>query len=98
MMTRTDAKILIDLERTYQIRKWGTIEQHPQDIAGYALIAEREVSEAIDGWLKNKPGRNSPLHELLQAAAVCIAALEQHGDFDELAKHSEWPADNGEAA
>lgn len=64
-------------ERTYQDFKWGDIEQHPQDIAGWLLIVRKELEEAEHSWVKGNPDES--LKELLQVVATGIAALEQHG-------------------
>lgn len=69
----------VQREREYQDAKWGTIEEHPQSIAGYLLIIRKELEEAENGWMKNASGRDSALQEILQIAAVAVAALQQHG-------------------
>lgn len=72
----------IRAEREYQDNKWGTIEEHPHDLPGYLLIMRKELEEAENGWMKNSSGRNSALQEILQVAAVAVAALQQHGFED----------------
>jgi hypothetical protein len=69
----------ITAERNYQDNKWGTIAEHPQSIPGYLLIIRKELEEAENGWMKNVRGRDSALAELIQIAAVAVAALQQHG-------------------
>lgn len=66
-------------ERVYQNSKWGTVDEHPQSIAGYLLIMRKELEEAENGWMKNVSGRDSAMAEILQIAAVAVAAMEQHG-------------------
>jgi hypothetical protein len=69
----------INQEREYQDRKWGNIDEHPHSIPGYLLIIRKELEEAEEGWMKNVPGRDSAMSEILQIAAVAVAAMEQHG-------------------
>lgn len=85
-MKLSQAFELIRLEREYQTRKWGSIQDHPHAIPGYLLIAQAELNEAIAGWMKNRAGRNDALAEIVQVAAVCAACLEQHGVFN-VVKH-----------
>lgn len=66
----------ISTELDYQDDKWGSKEQ---SLPGYLLIMKKEIDEAIEGWMKNAPGRNSPLHEIVQVVAVGIQCLEQYG-------------------
>jgi NTP pyrophosphatase (non-canonical NTP hydrolase) len=68
----------VERERSYQDLKWGTIHQHPHDVAGYLLIMQGELDEAIRGWQKGK-GDADALREVLQVIAVGFACLEQHG-------------------
>ena len=64
-------------ERSYQDRKWGSIEKRPHTIAEWILIAEAELEEAKRAWTKDCSDIRA-LEELLQTAAVIFAALEQH--------------------
>lgn len=66
-------------ERDYQDLKWGSIEEKAQSLAGHLLTIQAELDEAKAGWQKNVPGKHAALRELIQVAAVCIAALEQYG-------------------
>jgi hypothetical protein len=77
VLTRQEVFDAINQERSYQDQKWGV--NNPQSLPGFLLIAKGELNEAIDGWIKNRQGRNSPLAELLQVAAVCVAAMERYG-------------------
>lgn len=67
----------IKVEREYQDKKWGS--NKPQSLAGYLLILESELAEAKKGWIKNHSGRNSPLAEIVQIAAVAVSCLERYG-------------------
>jgi hypothetical protein len=64
-------------ELMYQECKWGAGKA--QSLAGYLLIMQREINEAIDGWMKNADGRDAPLAEVVQVAAVAIRCLEEYG-------------------
>lgn len=67
----------INDERQHQINKFGADKQ--QSLAGFLLIIESELEEAKRGWIKDNQGRNSPLHEIVQIAATCVACLEKYG-------------------
>lgn len=67
----------ITLEREYQKKKWGP--NKPQSLAGYMLIVRKELEEAENGWNAGKMDGDSPLSELVQVAATCLAALEEYG-------------------
>ena len=76
MVSIEDVFKLVRQEREYQKNKWGELHDEDKSLEAFLLIIEGEVKEAKKGWLKNKRGRNSPGHEILQVAAVCIACLE----------------------
>ncbi len=76
ILTREEVYLQIDKEREYQQNKWG---DKPQSLPGYLLILKKEIDEAIDGWMKNSEGRDAPLNEMLQVAAVAVACMEQYG-------------------
>lgn len=76
VLTREEVYAEIDKEREYQFNKWG---DKPQSLPGYLIILKKEIDEAIDGWMKNSTGRNAPLNEVVQVAAVAVACLEQYG-------------------
>ena len=79
-LTMDDVFDLIREERAYQDKKWGTLEDKGQSCAGYLVVLEKELDEAKDGWMKNVPGRDSTLGEVVQVAAVAVACLEQYGN------------------
>jgi len=60
-------------------------EQGPggHELGAWLIVIEKELDEAKDalvhGGSKTLKGRNSIRSELAQIAAVCVAALEQHG-------------------
>lgn len=61
------------------------IEQGPggHELGAWLIIAESELAEAkkalVHGGSKEAKGRDTIRAELVQLAAVCVAALEQHG-------------------
>lgn len=75
---RKDAYDAIERERDHQIRKWG---DKPRSVQAWLLIAEEELNEAKRDWVKTESDAEA-LRELLQVAACCVAALEQHGVYE----------------
>jgi len=67
----------IEVEREYQDRKWGTIEENPHTVAEWVGLAMEEVIEADEA--RQQGNYQFVKMELVQAAAVIVAALEQHG-------------------
>lgn len=64
-------------ERAYQDQKYGTPEERNLGLGDYVVIMEGEIAE-----LRYDITRNQFDHatlELLQVAAVAVAALQQHG-------------------
>lgn len=61
------------------------LEQGPggHEIPGWLLVIEKELNEAkaaaTGEGKRSARGRHSSRAEILQIAAVCVAALEQHG-------------------
>lgn len=57
------------------------------ELGAWIIIIEKELEEAklavIHGGSKRAAGRDSIRSELVQVAAVCVAALEQHGLVEE---------------
>lgn len=76
-LSRQEVFDAISIERDHQDRKWGVNREH--GLADFLLIMKKELDEAIDGWMKNREGRNSPLNEICQVAAVAVAAMERYG-------------------
>lgn len=83
MKQRTTVYEAIDNERDYQDNKWGTIEQHPQDVSGWILIMREELQEAEQEWVN--ANAEASLEELLQVVATGVACLEQHGVIERAA-------------
>lgn len=64
-------------ERAFQDAKYGLLSEKPHEIPTWIVIMRRELQEAEDAWLKL--GDVEAMKELLQAVAVGIAAIQQHG-------------------
>jgi hypothetical protein len=64
-------------ERAYQDRKYGTIAQRNMPLNDYILIAYDELDESSRSFRSGD--LDNARCELLQVAAVAIAALEAHG-------------------
>lgn len=75
-------------ERAYQDAKYGTIAQRKLFLDNYLGIARRELEEARTSLANGD--RDNARCELLQVAAVAIAALEAHGliERDNLSPHN----------
>ena len=70
-------------ELIYQRAKWGTIEDNGHDKGTWWILIEAELEEARQALVKGGSGRNSFRSEIIQVAALCFAALEQHGINDD---------------
>jgi hypothetical protein len=80
MMDVADIYIRVLEERAHQDRKWGTIGTNPHDRGTWWLLIQAELDEAREALIKGSTDeRNSWASELVQVAALCFAALEQHG-------------------
>ena len=66
-------------ERDYQNRKFGNIEQNPHEIYEWLDILGKELDEAQQATAVDR--YDDALREILQATAVGIACLEQHGIY-----------------
>ena len=76
----TDIQTVFDAirrEREYQDKKYGTPEQRKLGIGDYVVIAESEMAEVRYDIIHNSP--EYAIQELVQVAAVIVAALELHG-------------------
>lgn len=66
-------------ERAYQDGLHGSIQDAPHEMGTWILLIEAELNEAKLALIKGGEGRNALRSELVQVAALCVAALEQHG-------------------
>jgi hypothetical protein len=70
---------LVNDERDYQKAKHDS-ESH--EAGTWILLIEEELREAKQALIKGGNGRDTWSHELVQVAALCFAALEDHGMSD----------------
>lgn len=78
--SRVDVYEALDVEREFQFKKHS---QNHHSMGSWLLLIESELAEAKLAAVKGGTGRNSVRSELVQIAALCVAALEDHGlDFD----------------
>lgn len=68
---------VIRRERSYQDRKYGTIEERNLPLDDYIAILWTELGEASVSFTEGD--YDNARCELLQVAAVAVAALEAHG-------------------
>lgn len=66
-------------ERRHQDDKYGSVNARKTALNEFFKIIQLEIQEAFIGFCKNTEGRHSARSELVQVAAVAIAALQQHG-------------------
>lgn len=66
-------------ERGFQDLKYGSPETNPHSIGSWLLTIESELAEAKLACIKGGEGRDNVISEIVQIAALCVAALEQHG-------------------
>lgn len=77
MARRDDVYHAIDRERRHQQQTHGGADL---TVPGWLLVIEEELREAKAAWVRSEAGDDrAALGELLQVAACCVAALEQHG-------------------
>jgi hypothetical protein len=76
-LSREEVMFAIDNECLSQDEKWGIDKQ--QSLPGFLLIMQKEINEAVEGWVKNREGKHAPLNEVVQVAAVAIRCLERYG-------------------
>ena len=77
-MNHDTAVLIVEIERAYQLAKWG-------DDAGkgwphFLLVLQGELQEAIDAWQSagDLEGRREMVREMAQVAAVALAAITAH--------------------
>lgn len=75
-----DVFAAVSEERKYGDTKHGPVTGRGAHTLGeWILLLESELAEAKQALIKGGSGRNTVRSELLQVAAVAVAALEQHG-------------------
>ena len=75
--------MVVDREREHQDRKWGAVDpSRPKAIATWLNIAAEELREAWDALLEAGEEQlcsDDVRREIVQCAAMLIAALEEYG-------------------
>lgn len=77
MTSLEDVFAAIRQEREYQDYKYGPPNERKLGLGDYVVIAGAELDEVRYDIIQNQP--QHACLELLQVAAVCVAALQQHG-------------------
>lgn len=77
-MQQEDVLAAVIGERTYQDRKWGTIEEHPHEVGSWLTIMRQMLTDAERAYMSQR-GDLDALDELRKVVAVGVACMEQHG-------------------
>lgn len=77
-MERSEVYAVVDGERDYQNREWGTIEQRPKQVGSWLTLMRHCLAKAESNWATSR-GDESALHEIRKLVAVGVACMEQHG-------------------
>ena len=77
-MTRERVYGAIDSERSFQDRKWGTIEEHPHEVGGWLTIMRALLRDAEAAWTTRASDYDA-LSEIRKVIATGVACCEQHG-------------------
>lgn len=71
----------IQVEREYQDKKWGALDaQNDRDPGEWIATLQEEINEVDDADFRNNT--EDFILELVQVAAVAVAALQQLGPLD----------------
>lgn len=77
-MERSQVYWVVDSERDYQDRKWGTIDQRPKQVGSWLTLMRTILTKAEMEW-SHTDGDHTALDEIRKLAATAIACMEQHG-------------------
>lgn len=77
-MTFDRVVALIREEREHQTKKWGSVQDHPHEVAGWLVLMEEYVAKARYAWATSS-GDAPALADIRKATALGFACLEQHG-------------------
>lgn len=78
MTPRHEVFGVINDERTYQDRKWGTIAEHAHEVGSWITIMRKLLRDAEDAY-QSQRGDIGALDEIRKVVAVGVACMEQHG-------------------
>lgn len=78
---RDDIYRVIDQERLYQDRRWGTIQEHPHEMKAWLAILHSQLLDAATAWsgTAGQERTTSAFDAVRKLAAVAVASMEQHG-------------------
>lgn len=76
-MNRDRVYAIIDGERDYQDKKWGTIIQHPQQVGSFLTLIRTLLAKAETEWA-NSSSDAVALEQIRKLTAVGVACMEQH--------------------
>ena len=77
-MERSEVYLVVDGERDYQNRKWGTIDERPKQVGSWLTLMRHCLTKAESDWATSR-GDESALDEIRKVVAVGVACMEQHG-------------------
>jgi len=75
---RQQVYIVVDGERDWQDRKWGTVAKHPHEVGGWLTIMRKLLTDAEAAWASSNSDTTA-LSEIRKVIAVGVACAEQHG-------------------
>lgn len=78
MQKRQEVFSVVNDERIYQDRKWGTVEEHPHEVGSWLTIMRQLLNDADRAYMSQR-GDVGALDELRKVVAVGVACMEQHG-------------------
>ncbi len=77
-MNREDVYSIIDNEREYQIKKWGSIKDKPHEVGAWITLMQHHLDIASKNWCENNNDISS-LEEIKKVISIGVACGEQHG-------------------
>jgi hypothetical protein len=77
-MHRYEVYSVVDGERDYQDRKWGTIDERPKQVGSWLTLMRAILTEAEMEWAHTN-GDHTALEEIRKLAATAVSCMEQHG-------------------
>ena len=88
MASFADVTAAVLEERRYQDYKWGNLNEHPHDLSTWLCLVNKKLRWAVDSFFGHDD-REVVLSTLVEAVALGVAALEQHGIATP--KHGSYP-------
>lgn len=77
-MERKEVYSVINDERVFQDRKWGTIADRPKQVGAWLTLMRHLLTKAESDWATSS-GDHNALDEIRKLVAVGVACMEQHG-------------------